>query len=89
MVCPPPLHPRACAQRVGELLTGLGYGGHYDLILSSETIYSVQSQERLLECIKQVGRAGAGRARAAGLPRGTRPLRAHGRARTCAQHVRV
>ncbi len=44
---------------VGEHLTGCGYGGHYDLILSSETIYSVAAQERLLECIKQVGgRAG-------------------------------
>lgn len=41
-------------RRVGELLTGLGYGGHYDVILSSETIYSEHSQERLLECIKQL-----------------------------------
>ncbi|PNH06864.1 Histidine protein methyltransferase 1 [Tetrabaena socialis] len=39
---------------VGELLTGAGYGGHYDLILSSETIYSLPAQERLLECIKQL-----------------------------------
>ncbi|GLC39112.1 hypothetical protein PLESTB_000006200 [Pleodorina starrii] len=39
---------------VGEHLTGKGYGGHYDIILSSETIYSVPAQERLLECIKQL-----------------------------------
>ncbi|EFJ45855.1 hypothetical protein VOLCADRAFT_105747 [Volvox carteri f. nagariensis] len=39
---------------VGEHLTSKGYGGHYDLILSSETIYSVPAQERLLECIKQL-----------------------------------
>ncbi|KAG2452383.1 hypothetical protein HYH02_002629 [Chlamydomonas schloesseri] len=39
---------------VGEHLTGRGYGGHYDLILSSETIYSVPAQERLLECIKRL-----------------------------------
>ncbi|KXZ43892.1 hypothetical protein GPECTOR_78g80 [Gonium pectorale] len=39
---------------VGEHLTGRGYGGHYDLILASETIYSVPAQERLLECIKQL-----------------------------------
>ncbi|GLI68227.1 hypothetical protein VaNZ11_012574 [Volvox africanus] len=39
---------------VGEHLTSRGYGGHYDLILSSETIYSVPAQERLLECIKQL-----------------------------------
>ena len=46
--------------QVGEHLTGRGYGGHYDLILSSETIYSVPAQERLLECIKRVSGAGDG-----------------------------
>ncbi|GIL79487.1 hypothetical protein Vretimale_18370 [Volvox reticuliferus] len=39
---------------VGEHLTSRGYGGHYDFILSSESIYSVPAQERLLECIKQL-----------------------------------
>lgn len=32
-----------------------GFGGHYDLILTSESIYNLDSQHRLLECIKQVG----------------------------------
>jgi len=31
-----------------------GYGGHYDLILTAESIYSTSSQRRLLECVKQV-----------------------------------
>ncbi|MEW5310908.1 MAG: hypothetical protein WDW38_002662 [Sanguina aurantia] len=39
---------------VGECLTGKGFGGHYDVILTSESIYSLESQERLLECIKQL-----------------------------------
>ncbi|KAG2482650.1 hypothetical protein HYH03_018423 [Edaphochlamys debaryana] len=39
---------------VGEHLTGQGYGGHYDVILASETIYSVPAQERMLECIKRL-----------------------------------
>lgn len=55
---------------VGEHLTGCGYGGHYDLILSSETIYSVAAQERLLECIKQVGAGPGGGGHAAGSFRG-------------------
>ena len=31
-----------------------GFGGHYDVILTSEGIYNQDSQWRLLECIKQV-----------------------------------
>lgn len=38
----------------GELLSSLGLGGHYDIILTSETIYNEEAQGRLLECIKQV-----------------------------------
>lgn len=41
-------------QAVGELLTLNGLGGHYDVILAAETIYSRESQQRLLGCIKQV-----------------------------------
>lgn len=41
--------------RVGEHLTSKGYGGHFDIILASETIYNVQAQVRMLECLKQVG----------------------------------
>ena len=33
-----------------------GFGGHYDVILTSEGIYNQDSQWRLLECIKQVRR---------------------------------
>eukprot|EP00197_Chlamydomonas_leiostraca_P003855 CAMPEP_0202868586 /NCGR_PEP_ID=MMETSP1391-20130828/10959_1 /ASSEMBLY_ACC=CAM_ASM_000867 /TAXON_ID=1034604 /ORGANISM="Chlamydomonas leiostraca, Strain SAG 11-49" /LENGTH=350 /DNA_ID=CAMNT_0049548771 /DNA_START=120 /DNA_END=1172 /DNA_ORIENTATION=+ len=39
---------------VGELLTARGFGGHYDIIMTSESIYNVESQYRLIECIKQV-----------------------------------
>eukprot|EP00877_Chromochloris_zofingiensis_P011655 jgi/Chrzof1/6743/Cz19g07140.t1 len=39
---------------VGQLLTSQGLGGYYDIILTAETIYNQESQERLLECIKQV-----------------------------------
>ncbi|KAF5832094.1 hypothetical protein DUNSADRAFT_12168 [Dunaliella salina] len=39
---------------VGELLTNQGLGGHYDLILTAESIYNPNSQSQLLECIKQV-----------------------------------
>lgn len=39
----------------GELLSSKGFGGHYDIILTSEGIYNQDSQWRLLECIKQVG----------------------------------
>jgi hypothetical protein len=31
-----------------------GLGGYYDVILTAETIYSPESQARLLSCIKQV-----------------------------------
>jgi len=43
----------------GELLSSKGFGGHYDVILTSEGIYNQDSQWRLLECIKQV--CGGGR----------------------------
>lgn len=39
---------------VGGLLTRMHMGGYYDIILTSETLYSLESQEALLECIKQV-----------------------------------
>jgi hypothetical protein len=39
---------------VGQLLAQCGLGGFYDVILTAETIYSEASQERLLQCIKQV-----------------------------------
>lgn len=39
---------------MGQLLASTGYGGYYDLILTAETIYNEDSQERLLQCIKQV-----------------------------------
>jgi hypothetical protein len=29
-------------------------GGYYDIILTAETIYNEDSQQRLLDCIKQV-----------------------------------
>ncbi len=40
--------------RMGEMLSSKGFGGHYDIILTSESIYNQDSQWRLLECIKQV-----------------------------------
>jgi hypothetical protein len=40
---------------LGPLLSQAGQGGYYDLILSAETIYSTDSQQRLLTCMKQVG----------------------------------
>mmetsp|Transcript_29020 Transcript_29020/g.64017 ORF Transcript_29020/g.64017 Transcript_29020/m.64017 type:complete len:307 (-) Transcript_29020:2360-3280(-) len=39
---------------IGEYLTSQGFGGYYDIILTSESVYSLESQRRLLECIKQV-----------------------------------
>ncbi|GFH23134.1 uncharacterized protein HaLaN_20698, partial [Haematococcus lacustris] len=44
---------------VGELLTSQaspqqGLGGNYDIILTSESVYCVEAQQRLVECIKQV-----------------------------------
>ena len=40
---------------VGALLSGAaGLGGHYDVVLAAEAIYSPDAQERLLGCIKQV-----------------------------------
>ncbi|GAX74477.1 hypothetical protein CEUSTIGMA_g1926.t1 [Chlamydomonas eustigma] len=39
---------------LGELLSSKGLGGHYDIILTSESIYNQEAQWRLLECIKQV-----------------------------------
>eukprot|EP00879_Flechtneria_rotunda_P022655 GHRR01023924.1.p1 GENE.GHRR01023924.1~~GHRR01023924.1.p1 ORF type:complete len:192 (+),score=42.44 GHRR01023924.1:363-938(+) len=41
-------------QAVGQMLAMSGLGGHYDIILTAETIYSLESQEHLLGCIKQV-----------------------------------
>lgn len=40
---------------VGQLLASQGMGGYYDIILTAETIYNEDSQQRLLDCIKQVG----------------------------------
>jgi len=39
---------------VGQLLSIQGMGGFYDIILTAETIYNEESQQRLLSCIKQV-----------------------------------
>lgn len=39
---------------VGQLLASQGMGGYYDIILTAETIYNEDSQQRLLDCIKQV-----------------------------------
>lgn len=39
---------------VGQLLASQGMGGYYDMILTAETIYNEDSQQRLLDCIKQV-----------------------------------
>jgi hypothetical protein len=43
---------------VGQLLSSQGMGGYYDIILTAETIYNEDSQQRLLDCIKQVGNIG-------------------------------
>jgi hypothetical protein len=43
-----------------------GLGGYYDVILTAETIYSPESQARLLSCIKQV-RPAAGHAARPGI----------------------
>ncbi len=61
---PPPPLPESWAKVAGRWsnlrcpypppVRAQGLGGHYDLILTSESIYSVQSQRRLIECIKQV-----------------------------------
>lgn len=42
---------------VGQLLASQGMGGYYDVILTAETIYNEDSQQRLLDCIKQVSQA--------------------------------
>jgi len=39
---------------LGNYLAKGGRGGYYDIVLTAETIYSEESQIRLLECIKQV-----------------------------------
>ena len=36
---------------LGKLLTSLGLSETYDYILSSDSIYSLDSQEQLLDCI--------------------------------------
>ncbi|KAF6259139.1 hypothetical protein COO60DRAFT_1514683 [Scenedesmus sp. NREL 46B-D3] len=41
-------------EAVGHMMAMHGLGGYYDIILTAETIYSPESQARLLSCIKQV-----------------------------------
>lgn len=41
-------------KHLGELMSSKGLGGHYDIVLTSESIYAESSHRRLLECIKQV-----------------------------------
>uniref|UniRef100_A0A383V6Z2 protein-histidine N-methyltransferase n=1 Tax=Tetradesmus obliquus TaxID=3088 RepID=A0A383V6Z2_TETOB len=41
-------------EAVGHMMAMHGLGGYYDIILTAETIYSRESQARLLSCIKQV-----------------------------------
>lgn len=43
-------------EAVGHMMAMHGLGGYYDIILTAETIYSRESQARLLSCIKQVRR---------------------------------
>lgn len=60
----PPGRPRPSARyfsgdwtMVGTTLSSKGLGGHYDIVLASECIYNLGSQQPLLECIKQVCRS--------------------------------
>ncbi len=49
--------PQCCAGSwagLPKLLQEEGLLGTYDIILSAETIYSIESQRHLLDCIKQV-----------------------------------
>ena len=39
---------------LGSLMASENLGGTYDMIISAETIYSLESQEQLFNCIKQV-----------------------------------
>lgn len=39
---------------LGTLMASENLGGSYDMILSAETIYSLESQQQLFDCIKQV-----------------------------------
>lgn len=39
---------------LGPVLAGLGLAGAYDIILTTETIYTLEGMSRLFECIKQV-----------------------------------
>lgn len=39
---------------LGSLLASENLGGTYDMIISAETIYSLESQQQLFDCIKQV-----------------------------------
>lgn len=41
-------------ETAGSMLAKHGLGGYYDIILTAETIYNQEGQERLLGCIKQV-----------------------------------
>lgn len=37
-----------------DVLEGLGLSGSYDIVLTSETIYNIDSTSRLLQCIQKV-----------------------------------
>lgn len=39
---------------LGSLMASENLGGTYDMIISAETIYSLESQQQLFDCIKQV-----------------------------------
>ncbi len=39
---------------LGSLMASENLGGSYDIILSAETIYNLESQQQLFDCIKQV-----------------------------------
>ena len=39
---------------LGSLMASENLGGSYDMILSAETIYNLESQQQLFDCIKQV-----------------------------------
>jgi hypothetical protein len=52
---------------LGPLLADLGLAGAYDVILTTETIYTLEGMDRLFKCIKQVRSKRAGRAAAMSL----------------------
>jgi hypothetical protein len=51
----PPVLAAGSWAALPELLDREGLCGAYDIVLSAETIYSLDSQRQLLACIKQVG----------------------------------